>query len=325
MIARALSLTHTTPIANVFSENNKVALFDLDSLMKDVHAYFVSFEADAVIITKEALAIGILTLKDMVKSLTCCDNLHLPVKNFMTSPITFFPSSMSIAEVLESINDEDFDKIVVIDQDEILGVMDRRDLLSLCYAQLTPLIKHEYNFIQTMMEMTDKGEQKLLQMATTDTLTGIGNRRLLEDVFQAHRKLKERYHINLFMLLFDIDGFKPINDTFGHNVGDAVLKEMALLVSRSIRKSDLFVRWGGEEFAILLRYSEPVAVMNIAEQIRRLIDQHSFEKIVHVTCSFGLTSVLPSDNLENVIERADQALYRAKKDGKNCVRMEMLS
>ncbi len=116
---------------------------------------------------------------------------------------------------------------------------------------------------------------------------------------------------------------KSINDTFGHNVGDSVLKELTALVSRSIRKSDIFVRWGGEEFAILLRYSDPTTVMKIAEQIRKNIDKNSFETIVHVTCSFGLTSIKPGETLEQVFERADQALYRAKDDGKNCIRLNL--
>ncbi len=172
------------------------------------------------------------------------------------------------------------------------------------------------------MGMVNEGKKGLLKMATTDTLTGIGNRRLLEEVFQAHQSLEERYGVTLFLLMFDIDDFKAINDTYGHNVGDLVLKELTLLVSNSIRKSDLFVRWGGEEFAILLRYSDPLTVIKIAEQIRKRIDDHQFNTIIHLTCSFGLTSIQHGETLEKVIERADHALYYAKKEGKNSVQME---
>jgi diguanylate cyclase (GGDEF)-like protein len=146
---------------------------------------------------------------------------------------------------------------------------------------------------------------------------------LFEEIMQAHQSLGNKYDVPLFLLLFDIDNFKSINDTFGHNVGDSVLKELVVLVGKSIRKSDIFIRWGGEEFAILLRYSEPMTVMKIADQIRSRIDKNSFKTIVHVTCSFGLTSILPHETLESIFERADKALYRAKSDGKNVVRMEL--
>ncbi len=163
----------------------------------------------------------------------------------------------------------------------------------------------------------------LLKKATTDSLTGIGNRRLFEEVFLAYRNSTFPDEHPLYFLLFDIDNFKSINDTFGHNVGDSVLRELASLVGRSIRKSDTFTRWGGEESALLQRYPDPMAVMKDAEQIRKKIDEHSFETIVHVTCSFGLTAVLPHEAFETAFERADKALYRAKNDGKNCIRIEM--
>lgn len=324
MMINALALTHSTQIGKLFAPENKVQTFDLEVLLREVFEYFTAYATDVVIITEKAINVGIITLKDMVKALQNCDNLMSPVKFFMTSPITTFHSMMSIAEVLDAMKTATFDKIVVTHFDDLVGVMDQRHLLSICYKQLTPLLKHEYNMLNSLMGMVEKGEKGLLKMATTDTLTGIGNRRLLEEVFQAHQNLEERYGVTLFLLMFDIDGFKGINDTHGHNIGDMVLKELTSLVSRSIRKSDLFVRWGGEEFAILLRYSDPVSVMNIAEQIRLRIDLHKFKTIKHLTCSFGLTSVQAKERLEAAIERADRALYRAKEEGKNSVRLEML-
>ena len=324
MIVNALALTHSTPIGKLFTHENSVHSFDVDTLMQEVFDHFTSYTADAVIITQQALAVGILTLKDMVRVLGDLENLMLPVKTFMTAPLKTFHSTMSIAEVLDEMKTMQFDKIVVQHVDEVVGVMDQRHLLSICYNQLTPFIKHEYNMLNSLMGMVTEGKKGLLKMATTDALTGIGNRRLLEEVFHAHQSLEERYGVTLFLLMFDIDGFKAINDTYGHNIGDLVLKELTTLVASSIRKSDLFVRWGGEEFAILLRYSDPIAVMKIAEQIRKRIDEHPFRSIAHLTCSFGLTSVQSGETLEVVIDRADKALYRAKEEGKNTIRMESL-
>jgi len=324
MIVNALAVTHSTPIGKLFSHDNTVQTFDADTMMREVFEYFTQYTTDVVIITQKTLAIGIVTLKDMVRVLSNCDNLMEPVKAFMTAPLKTFHSMMSIAEVLDEMKHAQFDKIVVTDSEDLVGVMDRRHLLSICYNQLTPFIKHEYNMLNSMMGMVNEGKKGLLKMATTDTLTGIGNRRLLEEVFQAHQSLEERFGVTLFLLMFDIDGFKAINDTFGHNIGDEVLKELTLLVNNSIRKSDVFVRWGGEEFAILLRYSDPITVMKIAEQIRMRIDEHSFKTITHLTCSFGLASVQPLETLETVTARADKALYHAKKEGKNSVRMEII-
>lgn len=323
MISEALAVTHSTPIGTLFTHEKKVDTFESDTPLQEVLNHFITYASDTVIIIEKALLIGILTLKDMIRALHSKDNLLRPVKDFMVSPLYTYHSTMSIADVIDAMSHVCYDKIVVTHHKSgILGVIDRRHLLSLCYNQLTPLIKHEYNMIHSMMGLVKEGEKGLLKMATTDTLTGIGNRRMLEEVFQAHQKLGERYGFSVFLLMFDIDNFKSINDTFGHNVGDSVLQELALLVEKSIRKSDLFVRWGGEEFVILLRYSDPMTVMKIADQIRKRIDKNSFETIVHVTCSFGLTAVLPDETLETVFKRADKALYRAKADGKNVVRME---
>lgn len=323
MISEISAVTHSTAIGTLFDETQPCGSFDGDIIVYKILEFFSHSRSDAVVITRDSLPVGILTLKDLVRTLYNCDNTGLPVKDFMTSPVKFFDASLKISDVLDEMHEAPFDKIVVAKESRVVGIIDKRHLLSMCYTHLTPLIKHEYNMVHSLMGMVGEGERSLLKMATTDTLTGVGNRRLFEEIFQAHQTLGKNYDVTLFLLLFDIDNFKSINDTFGHNTGDSVLKELSTLVSRSIRKSDIFVRWGGEEFAILLRYSDPTTVMKIAEQIRQRIDKNSFDTIVHVTCSFGLTSIQSNETLEQVFERADQALYRAKNDGKNCVRIEM--
>lgn len=324
MISEIVSIAHTTRIGSIFNENSSCGIFESDVILHKVLEFFATHSTDAVIITEKSLPIGILTPKDILRALYNVDNTGLLVKEFMSYPLKSFDESLSVADILDAMEDDTYHKIVVTKGHQIIGIIDKRDLLSLCYTQLTPLIKHEYNMVHSLMGLVDEGERGLLKMATTDALTGIGNRRLFEEIFEAHQALGNRFDVTLFLLLFDIDNFKSINDTFGHNIGDSVLKELTVLVGKSIRKSDIFVRWGGEEFAILLRYSDPMTVMKVADQIRKRIDKHSFETIVHVTCSFGLTSILPNEPLETVFQRADKALYRAKSDGKNTIRMEIL-
>lgn len=324
MISQLHSMTHATSIGQIFNTEHRVKVFECDTPLREILEYFSMHLADVIIIAKKAISIGIFTLKDMIRSLQNFENLLRPIREFMTTPLQTFISTQSIADVLDTMRNASYNKIVVTNEDKIIGVIDHRHLLSKCYTQLAPLIKHEYNLIHSMIGLVREGERGLLKLATTDALTGIGNRRLFEEIFQAHQSLEDRYEVSLFLLMFDIDDFKKINDTFGHNVGDSVLKELVKLVSQSIRKSDIFVRWGGEEFAILLRYSDPSRVMDIAEQIRKRIDAYSFETIIHVTCSFGLTSIKAHETIEEVTSRADIALYRAKADGKNTVRIEMV-
>lgn len=323
MIAQLHSVTHSTIIGDLFKSNHQTRTFESDTLLREILEYFSTYAADVVIISQKTISIGIFTLKDMMRSLQNFGNLLRPIREFMTAPLQTFGALQSIAEVLDKMRDVSYNKIVVTKEDKIIGVIDHRHLLSKCYTQLAPLIKHEYNLIHSMLGLVGEGEQGLLKLATTDALTGIGNRRLFEEIFQAHQSLENRYEVSLFLLMFDIDDFKKINDTFGHNVGDSVLRELVKLLNHSIRKSDVFVRWGGEEFVILLRYSDPALVMGITDQIRKRIDAHSFETIIHVTCSFGLTSIRSNETIEEVISRADKALYRAKADGKNVVRMEL--
>ncbi|MBN2870500.1 MAG: diguanylate cyclase [Campylobacterales bacterium] len=322
MSAEMTALTGLTPVGHLFKTAPHIGMFDGDSTLQDVLEYFSHQAADAVIITEKAVSIGIVTLKDAVKALQKWENLMLPVRNFMTSPLHTFDALENISDVIEFIHEASFDKIVIREDDAIIGMMDRRDLLSLCYSKISPLLKHQYHLIHSLVDLVDDGEKRLLRMATTDALTGIGNRRMFEEVFQTHQKLSGRYGIELYLLMLDIDDFKCINDVYGHNVGDSVLKQLTTLVSSSIRTSDILVRWGGEEFAILLRSSDLQQAADVAEQLRQKIDEHPFDTIPHLTCSFGVTSIHPHENIESVFERADRALYRAKYDGKNTVRTE---
>ena len=126
------------------------------------------------------------------------------------------------------------------------------------------------------------------------------------------------------VIVLDIDNFKKINDNFGHQIGDEVLKEVASLVKDNIKSEDIFARWGGEEFLLLLKYISLEEAEMKAKDIRKLIDNHIFKTIGHLTASLGLAWISENDTLHSVIFRADKALYDAKKRGKNNVVVKML-
>jgi diguanylate cyclase (GGDEF)-like protein len=119
--------------------------------------------------------------------------------------------------------------------------------------------------------------------------------------------------------MFDIDHFKRVNDRFGHQKGDEVLKKLSALVSSGVRKSDFLVRWGGEEFVIVMEESTLEAACEKAEELRRRIEEADFGIAGKLTCSFGVTMLDPEDTPDGALERVDRILYRAKKSGRNRV------
>ncbi|MCP4214037.1 MAG: diguanylate cyclase [bacterium] len=162
-------------------------------------------------------------------------------------------------------------------------------------------------------------EEKLKLLTVTDRLTGIYNRKKFNDVLDAELTRARRYPSELALVMIDIDHFKNINDTYGHDVGDKVLVEMAKVIKDNIRNSDTFARWGGEEFMLLAPHTNLQEAATLAETIRRFVASYSFNTVGTVTLSFGVTQFLLRDSLEVFLKRADMALYKAKKRGRNRV------
>jgi len=166
-----------------------------------------------------------------------------------------------------------------------------------------------------------KVEMELKALATMDKLTSIFNRYKIDMALDEQIEVSKRYHRALSLIFFDIDHFKEINDTYGHKMGDLVLIELSKLITQNIRSSDIFGRWGGEEFLIILPETDIGQAIVLAEKLRKIVENHNFGEI-KVTCSFGVTSVHEDDSVSNVIERVDKALYASKQNGRNRVTYE---
>jgi len=168
-----------------------------------------------------------------------------------------------------------------------------------------------------------KAQAQLLELATTDSLTGLHNRRHFMDSAHQEFDRARRYQMPLSLLLLDADHFKAINDRYGHPVGDQALQALAAIGRRLLREVDLFARIGGEEFAILLPQTDPVAAWNVAERLRQaIIDQPTItgEGPLRLTVSLGVASLGPATvDLDDLLRRADVALYQAKQNGRNRV------
>ena len=164
-----------------------------------------------------------------------------------------------------------------------------------------------------------------IEMAITDALTGLFNRRYMESHLATLIEQATARGKPLAALVLDIDYFKSINDSHGHDAGDDVLRDFALRIKRSIRGIDLACRYGGEEFVVVMPETDMAVAATVAERLRRRIAAEPFAiqqgtRSVPVTISIGIAALRGSDdNAASLLKRADQALYRAKRDGRNRV------
>ena len=163
--------------------------------------------------------------------------------------------------------------------------------------------------------------QGLELQATTDPLTGLYNRLKFNEALRREMARSKRHKTPFSLVLFDLDHFKTVNDTHGHQIGDAVLIQVTQLVSRHTRPTDLFARWGGEEFVILSPGSSGQLAYMAAERLRAVINQVVFADAGTLSCSFGVAQFVDGDDQEGVMARADAALYRAKIGGRNRVEL----
>jgi diguanylate cyclase (GGDEF)-like protein len=160
---------------------------------------------------------------------------------------------------------------------------------------------------------------RTLEQATTDPLTGVSNRLKFNRELAVEIARSTRYGTPLALVMVDIDHFKAVNDTHGHQVGDRVLVGVSRITAGHIRQTDLLARWGGEEFMILAANCGGQEADRLAEKLRRLINEAAFDEVGSVTCSFGVTQFQDGDTAETLTSRADEALYAAKRAGRNRV------
>lgn len=175
-----------------------------------------------------------------------------------------------------------------------------------------------YGSFSDITELKDR-EEKLLTQAITDELTGIYNRRHFMSSLEQLVDTGKRYAAGFSMIILDLDHFKSINDRFGHEVGDAVLKQTCTLIRERLRASDVFCRIGGEEFAILCPFTSQENAEKLANMLCQTMANHEIPVAGRVTASFGVATWAADLSTEEVLRRADLASYSAKKSGRNRV------
>jgi len=195
--------------------------------------------------------------------------------------------------------------------------------LTLLMIIIIYLIRLSFAYQERKKELEEEHkelEEDVKKMAFVDILTKAHTRLkfsiYLTDLIETTKRFEQPFGL----ILFDIDNFKKINDTFGHDYGDVVLVELAKKVKSLVRKSDIFARWGGEEFVVVLPQTDLKSSLKLAEKIRLEISKIEFDKLEKATCSFGVVEYKKGDDEDSIVKRADEFLYKAKKAGKNCVR-----
>lgn len=223
--------------------------------------------------------------------------------------VTFLTISGSINKSGETIG-----YLISYTKDPVLGSFETAFISRLISGNLFVLLILGFVF------NINKRNKQLRDMASYDTLTGIFNRREFDKTVLQEFERSKRYGRPLSLIIIDIDHFKNINDTYGHKTGDYILKTLSELVQNNIRRQDYFARWGGEEFAILTAESDASNAYQLAEKLRSILENHTFETVGNITASFGVAQYDETmSNFDELFQHTDEALYRAKENGRNWV------
>ena len=224
---------------------------------------------------------------------------------------------VGLATTARNIGEGDFDSRTNVHSNDEIGDLAKSLNKMAKNLQDTMASRNELIF---EVEQRKKAEEKLQILSTTDALTGADNRRAFNDKLHTNIGRAKRHNEPLSLLLLDIDHFKKVNDSYGHDVGDMVLKTFVRAVTECIRQEDIIARWGGEEFTILLPQTGKDAALQQAERLREQISLYDFPTVGHMTASIGHTELQDQDTPDSLVKRADNALYQAKEGGRNIVK-----
>lgn len=172
----------------------------------------------------------------------------------------------------------------------------------------------------SIVEALKRGNKEIEKLARTDKLTGIFNRNSLDETVTAEIQATIRYREPLSVILLDVDHFKRVNDTYGHDTGDLILIEIANRVRLSLRATDKLFRWGGEEFLVVAHHTDAEQARELADKLRLEVKKMPIEPAGLVTVSFGVAQHESNETKESLFKRVDQALYAAKRSGRDCVK-----
>lgn len=197
--------------------------------------------------------------------------------------------------------------------------MDEFETLAASLLALNEDLNQAYRELARSKQAVEAREAEILRLSLTDALTGLGNRRMLDEVLAREVERCRRHGSPLSLTILDIDHFKRVNDTWGHDVGDRILRETGAVLQQSMRLCDIATRMGGEEFVLLLPSTDIPEAVLCAERLRSAMAAHDFGLSAAVTASFGVATLAAGEDGPALLARADGGLYQAKGQGRNRV------
>lgn len=291
--------------------------------ISDIVSDMLDSAYDNVIVVDNLKPIGILTTKDIMLLIKNRVDLNVAVKTHMSTPVDTINKKSTIKDALNFIKKKRYKRAVVVDDNgNLSGVISQKELISLTYSNWVVLMKEyqeELNEINALLKDKNKEYETI---ASTDPLTGLYNRYKFSELFMSSFVSMTQRDNDMSLIILDVDDFKQVNDIYGHNIGDKALVQVSHALLKTLRNVDIVCRWGGEEFVVLLPTASLDNAIYLAEKIRAYIEQLEIDVVGKVTASFGVAKVAKTDEMQDVINRADKALYLAKESGKNCVKTQ---
>jgi len=319
------TLVQNLKIKDYIKKQTTIPFVDKNQTILEAISIMHNDATDFLIISDNNIPKGIFTSKDVILIISNNIGLNNKIDVFCSCPLQTIPENFTIKEAVDYVKKKHFKRIVAVDENrKITGIISQQDLISFSYGHWASMMKIYQDELIELNRILKEKSEKLQLLATTDMLTTLYNRYMFTELFNKFLENKKRDSENkLILALIDIDNFKLINDTYGHNIGDEVLKSISNLLLSNLRASDVCARWGGEEFVILLTNTDIQIGFTTIDKLRVAIStlNHSFEG--KVTVSIGLTEISKNDTLLSGVKKADDALYKSKENGKNQVNIHI--
>lgn len=214
--------------------------------------------------------------------------------------------------------------VLNVEKEQKVKILDERTKEEKTFILRVTKIKNKHLYIVNFNDVSSiESEKTILDLESkSDKLTKQFNKRKFEEDIEEKIKYSKRYDAPFSIIIYDLDYFKRINDTFGHQKGDEVLERISKIIRENTRESDLLYRWGGEEFIIITNTVEKNAIY-LSEKLRKKVEECYFFNIGKITCSFGVTAFQKDDTTDSLVKRADTLLYKAKNSGRNRICYEV--
>lgn len=307
---------HPSTLRMILDDVGKIAVLVVDENLRVV-TYNKQFEA---LTGKGILKKTENSLRDIMKPVDNSSSLFLPPKGSCWKVNVAFVSGVESGEDEENAYEvyifSDKNEYVVCCDDLVNTDVPASARMARLNEELTDLMRE----LQKKNRELEKAKSTIHHMAMHDVLTELYNRRACQLEIEKIIAASARHGFPVVAVMFDIDHFKNVNDTFGHEAGDEVIKEFGRILRESCRKEDVAGRWGGEEFVMLMPYTNAEEGRQVCERARRLVQAAAFSNVTGtVTVSAGLSELRNKESLDSLMARVDEALYEAKSSGRNRV------